>query len=769
MTRLSTVSSRLKRIGGSVWKNPALLASIAVTGLLLGGRQLGLLQALELSAFDKMMQLQPALPPDPRLLVVEVTEQDLSAQKDWPLTDAVINKLLKQLEQYQPAVIGLDIYRDLPVPPGNGELSERLQTSDRIVTACRMSNAKDSGTSPPPGVPEPRVGFIDIALDPSSVVRRGLLFVGEPISPCSTTSSFSFQLARKYLETQQGIEPELTPEGQLKLGEVVFHPLLPNDGGYQNGDTGGYQILLNYRSANSLAESVTLSEVLNEQVDPSLIKDRVVLIGSTAPSLKDTFLTPYNSGQQHINKMPGVEVHGQLVSQILSTVLDGQRLFWFWSEWGEILWIWGWSLTGGLLVLIARNPLQLLLGESALLSLMSGTSWLLFLGAGWVPVAAPALGLIASGTGVVIYSAYQAKLKQQQAEQERQYIEQKVKEQEFNIQQLHVLLKERNNKPPLTETEKLSTQAELLPDDSDDPTQVWHSEENSDDDPTQVWSEEEKDNLIKPKASTTRDAKLLTGRYKIQRVLGSGGFGLTHLAEDIHLPGYPQCVVKQLKPACQDPKFLAVARRLFCTEAEILQKLGNHSQIPQLMAYFEEKQEFYLVQEYIQGHSLSEELQADQRLPEAQVVELLKGVLEILMFVHQHSVIHRDIKPGNIMRREPDNKFVLIDFGAVKQIQSDQEATIAIGSRGYAPPEQYSGRPSFASDIYALGMIGIQALTGIAPYDLPHSDDEEINWRPLAKVSDQLAIVLDKMVRFKSFERYQSASLVIKELKLINT
>jgi CHASE2 domain-containing sensor protein/predicted Ser/Thr protein kinase len=766
-TKLSTGLSRLKRLGSSVLGRPALVAGLIVTGLLLGGRQLRLLEPLELSTFDWLMQLRPALPPDPRLLVVTVTEEDIQSQDKYPLTDAVINQLLARLEQYQPAVIGLDIYRDLPVPPGHAELSTRLSKSDRIIPVCKVTNGGNPGTPPPPSVPESRVGFSDIAVDrPNGIVRRALLFLTlapSATSGCNTSLSFSFQLAQHYL-AKKGIKPELTPEQYLKIGKVVFKPLLPTDGGYQHGDTGGYQILLNYRSGTSLARQVTLTDVLNNRIDPNWVKDRIVLIGVTAPSVDDSFYTPYSSAQELIQKMPGVVVHGQIVSQLLSAVLDGRPLFWFWSEWGEVLWILGWSLTGGILVRVARHPIQLVIAESVALGLLFGISAVLFLESGWVPVVAPSLGLIATGTVVLGYSLYEAR-------KEQSDFVKKVQEQEQNIALLQALLKEKPaNLPPIETDGALTEETEMPPDDDDD------------DESTTLWPSDKVGNGSTARVSSYREssresregANLLAGRYKIKRVLGSGGFGLTYLAEDSQRPGAPQCVVKHLRPARRDEKFLQVARRLFRTEAEILEKLGNHPQIPQLLAYFEENQEFYLVQEYIQGHSLTEELPVDKRVPEAQVVDLLKGLLEIMVFIHKNSVIHRDIKPTNIIRRQADGKVVLIDFGAVKQIQpqdqNDQEgATVAIGTRGYAPPEQYAGHPSFSSDIYALGVIGIQALTGITPHQLPVSlETGDINWRHLANVSEEFGQILEKMVRYHFVERYQSVAVVLKELEGLN-
>jgi CHASE2 domain-containing sensor protein/tRNA A-37 threonylcarbamoyl transferase component Bud32 len=264
--------------------------------------------------------------------------------------------------------------------------------------------------------------------------------------------------------------------------------------------------------------------------------------------------------------------------------------------------------------------------------------------------------------------------------------------------------------------------------------------------------------------------KVLTGRYKIVEVLGSGGFSETYIAEDTHRPGQPQCVVKQLKPANTKSQSLILARRLFNSEAQTLERLGTHSQIPQLLAFFEENEEFYLVQEHIIGHSLSQELPSGNPLLETTVIEIVRDLLQTLIFVHKNNVIHRDIKPSNIIRRYADNKLVLIDFGAVKEVTTKQfdnqepTSTIGIGTQGYAPTEQYFGHPEYSSDIYAVGMIGIKALTGIAPHELQRDTDGELQWRNQAQVSYSLGEILNKMVQNDFKKRYQSASEALEAL-----
>ncbi|MEM9149669.1 MAG: CHASE2 domain-containing protein [Cyanobacteria bacterium P01_F01_bin.3] len=265
--------------------------------------------------------------------------------------------------------------------------------------------------------------------------------------------------------------------------------------------------------------------------------------------------------------------------------------------------------------------------------------------------------------------------------------------------------------------------------------------------------------------------RTLKDRYKLTRILGAGGFGQTYLAVDLQQSTRPQCVVKQLRPASQDKTFLSVARRLFDTESNTLKKLGNHSQIPTSLDFFEEDSEFYLVQEYIDGQSLEDEIKQAGKFTEEQAIALLKDVLPVLDFIHDNHVVHRDLKPDNLIRRHSNCEVVLIDFGAVKEIRTHlitgerTGLTIGIGTQGYTPSEQLSGKPRYSSDIYALGMTVIHALTGQSPTDLPESlGSLEPQWRYYAEVSPGLAIVLDKMTRHYIHQRYQSVKDVLHDL-----
>jgi len=268
---------------------------------------------------------------------------------------------------------------------------------------------------------------------------------------------------------------------------------------------------------------------------------------------------------------------------------------------------------------------------------------------------------------------------------------------------------------------------------------------------------------------------LLGGRYRLLNPLGSGGFGQTFLAEDMHRPKNPLCVVKRLHADSEDPRFLATSQKLFNAEAEILERIGRHPQIPQLLAYFCEEQNFYLVQELIEGHSLDQEIKLGHKMPESQVISILEEVLSILEFVHENKVIHRDIKPTNIIRRKSDGKLVLIDFGAVKEIGTGlssggkSSALMAVGTQGYMPIEQCAGRPRFNSDLYAVGILGIEALSGVAAETLQTNPETgELQWHSLVTVSPGLREILDKLVRYHFASRYQTATEVLRDLRALS-
>ncbi|MEO1392966.1 MAG: EAL domain-containing protein [Cyanobacteria bacterium J06634_5] len=393
---MSVIANLYKRLQNE----PYWLASIVITGLILALRQGGGLQTLELLAFDHMVRLQADRGPDPRLLVVEITEEDIRNQSEWPMSDQTLATALTLIEQHNPSAIGLDIYRDIPQGEGQEALKTALKNPKTVAITGLGMNENDS-IPPPPNLPPEQVGFNDFVIDPDGILRRSLLFasVGD-----EKLYSLALQLSRKYLETES-IRFHVNSEA-LYLGETEFLPIDPNSGGYDDVNTAGYQMLLNYRSSNWVARKVTLTELLAEQVEPGWITDKVVLIGVTAPSLKDFFYTPYSSEKSTEHVMPGVVVHAQAVSQILSSVLDDQPLFWYWPQWSEAGWIWIWSLAGGVLVWKLKRSALLGFILIAGVGSLGGMSLVAFSFMGWIPLAGPVLGLFLTSGALITYQVF---------------------------------------------------------------------------------------------------------------------------------------------------------------------------------------------------------------------------------------------------------------------------------------------------------------------------------------------------------------------------
>lgn len=276
-------------------------------------------------------------------------------------------------------------------------------------------------------------------------------------------------------------------------------------------------------------------------------------------------------------------------------------------------------------------------------------------------------------------------------------------------------------------------------------------------------------------ARICRSKELFRDRYRVLRALGRGGFGVTYLCRDMMLPGNPLCVTKLLCPKVNNPAVLKKAGERFEREAKALSQLGSHASIPRLLDYFQVDGEFYLVQEYVRGHNLAKEVKVHGPQSEKTVRQFLAEILPILGYVHKHNVIHRDIKPPNIIRCRDHNRLVLIDFGAVKdQIAtldnnstSEGMTTQFVGTVGFAPPEQLALRPTFSSDIYSIGVTCLYLLTGRPPLEFEYDlETGEIDWQADTSVSQYFRTILTKMLRVSSYERYQNVEEVQRALDL---
>ncbi len=381
----------------------ALLTSISITSLCLGTRWLGILEPIELWAYDRALRLRPLENPDSRITIVAVTEKNIQEQLKQQnsvkgsISDRNLDKLLAKLETYQPRVIGIDIYHDFPVQPEYPDLSDRFQTSEKIIGLCKVRDADNNpeGIAPPPKIPLERVGFSDFIADDDGILRRQLLFMDpDPLSSCMTPYGLSVQLATRYLAFEE-IKPQFTANGNLKLGETIFQSINSHTGGYQGIDSRGSQILLNYRSLASLeqiAPIISLDKVLNDEVNSQLFQDKIILIGVVARSTVDFWTTPYGRGLSR--QVPGVIIQAHMTSQIISAVRDNRHLLRSLPEWGESLWLLFWSLIGGLIALFWHSFKSRAIAVIALVIILAITYQLLFLQSLWLPVISSILVLV---------------------------------------------------------------------------------------------------------------------------------------------------------------------------------------------------------------------------------------------------------------------------------------------------------------------------------------------------------------------------------------
>ncbi|MDJ0736013.1 MAG: CHASE2 domain-containing protein [Nostocaceae cyanobacterium] len=370
-------------------------ASVAVTTAVMVVRLMGGLQPLELWFFDHLLRLRPAANTDERLLVVTVTEQDIQNLGQYPISDRTLLEVIKKLDAYQPRAIGLDIYRDLPVEPGYANFATYLQQNPRLVTICEVGkpeseNPDKIGVPPPPKSLEANRSFSDISVDPDAIVRRHLFHLNPGESRCQANYALSAELAFRYLE-QEGIEIG-NFQGNLKLGNTVFKPLDNHSGFYHNIDTRGHQVLLNYRNPSNFVRQITLTEVLENKISLPWIKNKIVLIGVTAPSIKDNFSTPYGKGFNQ--QISGIFLHAQMVSHFLDVALGKRPLFRFLPQYLDIIWIWIGSFVGSLFISYFQLSWQRKITASGLIIFLFCSCFILIQAGISVPFIPSAIALV---------------------------------------------------------------------------------------------------------------------------------------------------------------------------------------------------------------------------------------------------------------------------------------------------------------------------------------------------------------------------------------
>jgi diguanylate cyclase (GGDEF)-like protein/PAS domain S-box-containing protein len=382
-----------------------LVTTAGITGVVVMLRLVGVLQLVEFAAFDQMFRLRPLELPDDRILIVEINEADLREVGKWPMPDRVMAQVLLKLNSYQPRAIGLDIYRDLPVEPGYQDLVKACQTIPNLIGIEKLADKMSPAIAPQRALSQrQQVGFNNVVVDSDGKVRRNLLYWH---INGKARKSLALELALIYLKAQ-GITPQpaASNPNYLQLGRAVFPSLKPNDGGYLQADTGGYQVLANFRHSSGF-RTVSLLDVLRNRVDPKWVRERIVLIGSTAPSLQDFVYTPLSSRLiGEARAVAGVELHASFVSQLLSSALDGRPVIRVLPQPLESLWILGWSGLGAFLISRVRSFKR----ASTLLFVttvsLSVGCYLAFLVGWWLPLVPGLLGLLGSATVITSYLAH---------------------------------------------------------------------------------------------------------------------------------------------------------------------------------------------------------------------------------------------------------------------------------------------------------------------------------------------------------------------------
>lgn len=406
----------------SIWGNlrTVLVASVLVTGAVMGVRWLGILQALELQSYDKMLQIRPGELTENRILVIEVTEADLylPEQKDrkGSLSELALNLTLDKLQKYQPKVIGLGIHYDFPINPKLPSLMAKIENEKNLIAYCKSPNRsrENSGTKPPLNIPEKehkeRIGFNDFSFDSDDIIRRHIISLKPDVaSSCNAEYSFSSQLAFRYLDLINGISPKYS-KGELQLGKAKLKRLREHMGGYHKIDDRSYEILLNYRayrSPSQVISKVSLAQVLNGQLKPDDVKDKIVLIGTSAESFRYYHPTPYSTDQESYQKLPNIIIHAQMVSQLISAALDGRPLIWWWDFWVDGLWIWGWGVVGGAIAWRCQSKQYLIIVTGTSIAILYGVCWIFFTQSGWVPLIPSGLALVGTSFAVLVYNRSQ--------------------------------------------------------------------------------------------------------------------------------------------------------------------------------------------------------------------------------------------------------------------------------------------------------------------------------------------------------------------------
>jgi CHASE2 domain-containing sensor protein len=705
------------RIVGWAW----VLVAATATGL-----NLGLVQLFERQVQTIFFELRGSVAPPQDIVILAIDEESLAQGEffradpqrygalepiqSWPWQRTAYATAIDKLMAAGAKAVGVDVIFSTPSIYGKADdqqLAQSLQRhAGRVVLAAQYAETETSqGTVTQLITPLP-----EFCTPPGCTG-----FINFLVEPDGRIHRFGDRFLTQLLENappvQAAVLEQLPSFASATLQSAQVPVSVPRDssiffyGAAQSFDHVPFWYVLDATTWKTYLQS------------GEYFKNKIVLIGSTAAIHQDFQAAPFSKSALYPLAMTGVEVHANAIASLLEDKSVREAV--------PQIQLRGLLVLVGLVLatwLLARPqaPLRRLGWAAGIAAVWLGLSYGLFVQERLiVPTAIPVGAVMLSGLSQLVVGTIRDQIRKQQ---------------------LRATLKLYMTSPVVQEI---------------------------------ISQQDDMQDLLRSRESILA-GKVLSGRYEIAKVLGSGGFSETYIAKDLQRPGNPLCVVKQLRVVSDNPKTLKLARRLFVTEAETLERLGQHDQIPQLLATFEENHEFYLVQEFIAGNPLSTEVGRRRSLSEMQVLQILYDLLEVLEFVHSEGVIHRDLKPSNIIRRQTDGKLVLIDFGVAKKITTQLAAnnekytqfTVSVGTPGYMPGEQSAGYPQFNSDIYALGMICIEALTGRPPHTLNQDvRTGTISWLTSdVVVSPEVEVVLTQMIHHDFTQRYQSVQAVKTEL-----
>lgn len=392
---LARRKTKQKFLRYKIWWGWTGLTTIAVTSLIILLSFIGLLQGMQWNTLDQFFRWRPLESPDERIVIVTVDETDIQKISQWPIPDNTLVRAIESIKSNNPRVIGLLLYRNLPVEPGHQKLLELYQTTPNLIGVEKVI---DSPIIPPKTLKDlGQIGFVDLVLDDDLKIRRGLLTLEKDNQ---IYESFSLQTALAYLAAEN-ITPKEIDKNQVQLGRAIFHKFQTHDGGYANADAGGYQILINFRGLLNNFQTISLTNVLQNRIPKKFMENRIILIGMIAESLNDLYYTPYrNNLLDEPGWTPGVVIHANLISHIVSAALDGRPTLKVWTKFQEWLWILLWSFLGAILTWRLKSlpaiVSSLLLASATLLFI----GYYAFLQGWWSPVVQPFLGLIFAAIGI---------------------------------------------------------------------------------------------------------------------------------------------------------------------------------------------------------------------------------------------------------------------------------------------------------------------------------------------------------------------------------